>query len=731
MNRALIPTRDIDRIVRGDHDDPFSVLGMHAIDTGAGRQVIVRCFYPGADSARVLADDGERYPLHPVHADGLFEGAMGDHEMAFTYELEFTHEGHLLHRAADPYAFPPLLSDFDLHLFGESTHLRIYDNLGAHRREVNGRSGVSFAVWAPTAKRVSIIGDFNRWDGRRHPMRSRGSSGVWELFVPGLEEGALYKFEIKTADGHILTKSDPFARRMELRPQTASIVADGLAYPWGDDEWLAQRARTDHTRAPISVYEVHPGSWRAGKVNFRELADELIPYVKHMGFTHVELMPIMEYPLDESWGYQVVGYYAPTSRHGVPADFQYFVDQCHREGVGVILDWVPAHFPSDSHGLAHFDGTALFEHADPRQGAHPDWGTAVFNYGRNEVRNFLCANALFWFEKYHIDGMRVDAVASMLYLDYSRGPDEWVANRFGGRENLEAVSFLRFLNETVYGRHPGALMIAEESTSWPAVSGPVYTGGLGFGFKWNMGWMHDTLDYMSKDPVYRTFHHDQLTFGPLYAFHENFVLVLSHDEVVHGKRSLLDKMPGDLWQKFANLRLLYGYMCAYPGKKLLFMGGEIGQWGEWNHKGQLDWGLLNEPLHAQLQTFVRDLNHLYGSEAALHDSDCDHRGFDWIDFHDAHQSVVSFYRRSVADGSSLCFGLNFTPVPRTGYRIGVPAPGYYREVVNSDAGIYGGSNMGNRGGMEAEETAWQGQPCSLMITLPPLSLVGFKVAERT
>ena len=728
MSRVEKQHPDAQSVVAGDHADPFSVLGMHTTGGGGGegQVVIVRAFHPGADQVTVVSDTDRRFPLEQTHPDGFFEGMMGEHEMIFSYELEIGRGGGVF-RTRDPYAMPPVLSDFDLHLFSDSAHLNIYDKLGAHLLDLDGEKGVAFAVWAPNARRVSVVGDFNHWDGRYHPMRPRGGSGVWELFLPGVAAGVRYKFEIKTADGHILVKSDPFARRMELRPRNASIVADDLEYPWEDDEWLARRNQTDHLRSPISIYEVHLDSWRADKRTFRELAEELVAYVLRMGFTHLQLMPVMEHPLDESWGYQVVGYYAPTSRHGEPADFQYFVDYCHRHNIGVILDWVPAHFPADEHGLANFDGTALFEHADPQQGSHPDWGTLVFNYGRNEVRNFLCANALYWMEKYHVDGLRVDAVASMLYLDYSRGPGEWIPNKDGGRENIEAISFLHFLNEKIYGRYPGALMIAEESTAWPAVSSPVHAGGLGFGFKWNMGWMHDTLTYMGTDPVHRSYHHGNLTFGPIYAFSENFILVLSHDEVVHGKRSLLDKMPGDVWQKFANLRLLYGYLFTYPGKKHLFMGGEIGQWHEWDQGAELDWGVLGEPLHAQLQAYVGDLNRFYGAEAALHETDCDGAGFEWLDFQDADHSVISFCRHSVSGGTSLCFACNFTPVPRTGYRLGVPVPGFYSEVLNSDSGTYGGGNMGNRGGLNAEQRAAHGREHSLCLTLPPLSIVGFRV----
>ncbi len=626
-----------------------------------------------------------------------------------------------------------VLTDFDLHLIGEGSHYKKYEKLGAHVMEIEGVKGVHFAVWAPNAKNVSLIGDFNNWNSKTHPMHSLGSSGIWELFVPGLGEGAVYKFEIRSRHNkYTAQKADPFAFYFELRPKSASIVYDLDGYRWSDGEWMEERPKTHWLDSPVSMYEVHLGSWmRATEegsrwLNYRELAEKLIPYVKEMGYTHIQLLPVTEHPLDASWGYQPLGHFAPTSRHGKPKDFMYFVDQCHQSGLGVILDWVPAHFPADGHGLGFFDGTCLYEHADPRKGFHPDWGTKIFNYGRNEVRSFLISNALFWFEKYHIDGLRVDAVASMLYLDYSRKEGEWIPNMYGGRENLEAIDFLKRFNEVSHQYHPGVLTIAEESTAWPNVSRPTYLGGLGFSLKWNMGWMNDTLEYFSKDPVHRKYHHNNLTFSLLYAFTENFILPLSHDEVVHGKGSLLNKMPGDMWQKFAGLRSLCGFMYGHPGKKLFFMGGEIGQWDEWNFDKSLDWRLLEFEPHQGLQRFVKDLNRVYKSEPSLYEVDFDYRGFEWIDFHDVEGSAIAFLRRAKNQDDFTVFVCNFTPVPRLNYRIGVPEPGFYREILNSDSSIYWGSNMGNAGGVYAEHIPFHLRPHSVQITLPPLAVVVFK-----
>ncbi len=630
-----------------------------------------------------------------------------------------------------------VLTDFDLHLIGEGSHYKKYEKLGAHVMEVEGVRGVHFAVWAPNAKKVSVIGDFNGWNAETNPMYSLGQSGIWETFVPGIGEGSLYKFEIKSRFGrHVAQKADPFAFYFELRPKSASIVYDINGYSWNDGKWMDKRQRINLLESPVAMYEVHLGSWmrvpeEGGRwLTYRELADKLIPYVKEMGYTHIELLPVTEHPLDTSWGYQTLGYFAPTSRFGPPKDFMHFVDRCHQEDIGVILDWVPAHFPADGHGLGFFDGTCLYEHEDSRKGFHPDWGTKIFNYGRNEVRNFLISNALFWFERYHMDGLRVDAVASMLYLDYSRKEGEWIPNMFGGRENLEAIDLTKKFNEVSHQYHPGILTVAEESTAWPNVSRPTYLGGLGFSMKWNMGWMNDTLVYFSKDPVHRKYHHNNLTFSLLYAFTENFILPLSHDEVVHGKRSLLDKMPGDMWQKFANLRMLHGFMYGHPGKKLLFMGGEFGQWDEWNHEKSLDWHLLEFEPHRGLRRFVRDLNLFYRTEPSLYEIDFDYRGFEWIDFHDVEGSIISFLRRAKNHDDFTLFILNFTPVPRTGYRIGVPAPGFYKEALNSDSSFYWGSNLGNSGGVYAEDIPFQYRAYSINITLPPLSVVIFKPEKK-
>ncbi|NOY61024.1 MAG: 1,4-alpha-glucan branching protein GlgB, partial [Calditrichaeota bacterium] len=586
--------------------------------------------------------------------------------------------------------------------------------------------------WAPNARNVSVVGDFNQWHGGKHQMRVLGSSGVWELFIPEIGAGETYKFEIKDQAGNILLKADPFGFESEMRPKTASIVADINHHEWNDAQWMEARRHTDPLKQPISVYEVHLGSWKRKGENeseyltYEELAHQLADYVKELGYTHIELLPIAEHPLDASWGYQVTGYFAPTSRFGSAESFQYFVDYFHQNGIGVIVDWVPAHFPKDAHGLARFDGSHLYEHADPRKGEHEDWGTLIFNYGRNEVRNFLIANALFWFDKYHIDGIRVDAVASMLYLDYSRKEGEWVPNQFGGRENLEAISFIKRMNELVFGYFPGVLSIAEESTAWPGVSRPTYLGGLGFNIKWNMGWMHDFLTYFSKDPVHRKYHHNMITFALLYAFHENFMLVLSHDEVVHGKRALLDKMPGDFWQKFANLRTLFGFMFGHPGKKLLFMGAEFGQWQEWREDKSLDWNLLDYEPHQKLQALVRDLNHLYSSEPALHALDFDPAGFEWIDFLDSENSIISFLRKSKDPKDMLIFVCNFTPVYRENYRIGVPYLIHYKEILNTDSKNYWGSNKGNFGGLDSEPISWHGRPFSLNLKIPPLATMIFK-----
>jgi 1,4-alpha-glucan branching enzyme len=632
----------------------------------------------------------------------------------------------------DSYSFLPTLSEFDLYLFNSGDHHRIYDKLGAHSLEVNGVGGVQFAVWAPNARSVSVVGNFNNWDRRRHAMRVLGASGVWEIFVPGLKEGELYKFQIKTKSGNVLDKADPYATEMELRPKTASKTNFLKQYDWNDNAWINRRAESDHLGEPISIYEVHLGSWaRVTEDNnrwltYRELAERLVAYVQERGFTHIELMPVMEHPFDASWGYQVTGYFAPTSRFGNPQDFMSFVDHCHQNGIGVILDWVPAHFPKDQYALGEFDGTHLYEHSDPRKGEHQDWGTYIFNYGRKEVRNFLISNALFWLEKYHIDGIRIDAVASMLYLDYSRKEGQWIPNEYGGRENLDAITFLKDTAQLIQKYYPGVLTIAEESTAWPGVTNDLTYGGLGFSLKWNMGWMHDMLQYFSKDPLYRAHHHNNLTFALLYAFSERFMLPLSHDEVVHGKSSLLHKMPGDDWQKFANLRLLFGLMYGFPGKKLMFMGCEFGQRNEWNHEQSLDWHLTQYPPHAGMQRWISDLNKMYRTESALHQVDFHFSGFEWIDFHDKASSVITFMRKSYDGKEKVIVACNFTPVPRQNYRIGVPEGGLYREILNSDSSYYEGSNIGNIGQIESESVPHHSKPFSLNLTLPPLAVVLLK-----
>jgi 1,4-alpha-glucan branching enzyme len=712
-------TEDELRIMAARHHDPFAVLGRHPSDDG---MVTVSAFIPHATEVSI-AEGG--LSMRRVGDSDFFRWRGPASAVPPRYRVIWRDDGRHEHIAHDPYCYPPQIPDFDLHLFSEGKHRRAYDILGAHDHEVDGVAGVMFAVWAPNAERVSVIGDFNRWDGRRHSMRVRPGSGIWELFIPDLEPGVLYKFEVRNRNsGEILLKTDPYGQQFEPRPRTASIVTPKPAYVWGDGDWMRHRAEWDWQHLPISVYEVHLGSWQRGEegefLNYRELAKRLVHYVLEMGFTHIELLPITEHPFDPSWGYQATGYFAPTSRFGTPDDFRFFVDYCHRHGVGVILDWVPAHFPKDAYALARFDGTALYEHEDPRKGEHLDWSTLIFNYGRNEVRNFLLSSALYWMREMHIDGIRVDAVASMLYLDYSR--TEWLPNRYGGRENLEAIEFLKELNAVTHAECPGSLVIAEESTSWPLVTRPVYLGGLGFDIKWNMGWMNDTLRYMHKESIHRQYHHDLLTFSMLYCFTENFMLPFSHDEVVHGKGSMPNKMPGDEWQRFANLRALYSYMFTHPGKKLLFMGLEFGQGLEWNSTAVLDWYVLQYPHHSGLQRLVRDLNALYRRLPALHQHEFEWQGFEWIDCHDSRQSILCFLRR--AGDRFLVVVVNFTPVPRTGYRIGVPQGGAYREVLNSDSEFYGGSNLGN--GYEpifAEPIEWMQRPYSITLTVPPLGCI--------
>jgi 1,4-alpha-glucan branching enzyme len=712
-SRAL--TEELDRLVGGAHHDPHSLLGAHP----ARSKTTIRALRPNADNVVAIVD-GERVPLKKAHDGGVWAGTVAGGEVP-DYRIEVTYGGDT-YVTDDPYRYWPSLGDMDLHLIGEGRHEDLWCLLGAHVRTYGATTGTTFAVWAPNANGVRVVGDFNFWDGRGHPMRSMGSSGVWELFVPDAGDGTRYKYEILGADGVWRQKLDPLAFHTEVPPDTAGVVYTSR-YDWKDDDWLEQRASRQAHAEPMSVYEVHLGSWRQG-LSYNELADQLTDYVVEMGFTHVELLPVAEHPFGGSWGYQVSAYYAPTARFGTPDEFRYLVDRLHQAGVGVIVDWVPAHFPKDEFALARFDGTPLYEHADPRRGEHPDWGTLVFDFGRNEVRNFLVANALFWIEEFHIDGLRVDAVASMLYLDYSRKEGEWLPNEFGGRENLDAVAFLREMNAVVYRRNPGVVTIAEESTAWPAVSRPVHLGGLGFGFKWNMGWMHDSLSYAQRPPIYRQYHHHQMTFSMMYAYSENFVLPLSHDEVVHGKGSLLRKMPGDQPQQLANLRALLAYMWAHPGKQLLFMGGEIAQPEEWNESTSLHWDLLQWHDHSGMQALVRDLNRVYKRSPALWSQDVSPEGFQWIDANDAQSNVLSFFRWG-SDGSVVACVSNFSGGAHAGYRLGLPRAGTWREVLNSDAELYAGGGGGNFGQVEASEQPWHGQPASAEIYLPGLSTLWF------
>ncbi|MFG1192411.1 1,4-alpha-glucan branching protein GlgB [Xanthobacter flavus] len=712
----------LDRLASGRLDDPFAVLGPHEGPQGR----YVRVFVPGAEAVAVQPKAGpQALFLEPGPIDGLFCGPLPEG----AYDLSIRWPKHT-EETEDPYAFGPLLGDLDLHLFSEGRHFRLTDALGAAPVRVEDVAGTRFAVWAPNARRVSVVGDFNGWDGRRHAMRRRGASGVFEIFIPRVGPGAFYKYEIVGPDGALLPlKADPVARATQLPPETASVVPSPRTHRWRDEAFMASRAARNAPSAPISIYEVHAGSWlrdpaTGAPLSWLGLAERLVPYVKDLGFTHVELLPVTEHPFTGSWGYQPLGLFAPSRRFGEPEDFAAFVDACHRADIGVIVDFVPAHFPSDAHGLARFDGTALYEHADPREGFQQDWNTLIYNLGRREVAGFLIASALHWLEHFHVDGLRVDAVASMLYRDYSRKPGEWIPNRFGGRENLESVDFLRHLNAVVAERCPGAITLAEESTAWPGVSSPSADGGLGFSYKWNMGWMHDTLHYMAREPVYRRHHHGELTFSLVYAFSERFVLPLSHDEVVHGKGSLIGKMPGDTWQKRANLRALLGLMWTHPGKKLLFMGGEIGQEREWSHDREIDWFLLDDPAHRGIQSLVRDLNRLYRELPALHALDDRPEGFRWIVGDDRENSVLAFLRLA-PDAAPVLAVINLTPVPRQGYRIGVPEAGRWREVLNSDAPLYGGSGMGNYGGVETREEPAHGEGQSLDLTLPPLSTLLF------
>jgi 1,4-alpha-glucan branching enzyme len=708
---------ELELVVARDHPDPHHVLGAHRADG----DVVVRAFRPGAESVRVVPEGEPPVDAEQLRSSGLFEALLERTSLPLRYRLEVGYPDGATVELEDPYGFLPTLGELDLHLVAQGRHERLYEKLGAHVREIDGVTGTAFAVWAPNARSVSVVGDFNDWDGRVHPMRSLGAAGIWEIFVPAVEAGARYKYELRTKAGYVQLRADPLAQATEVPPQTASIVHRS-EHEWRDSEWLDARRGQDPLARPISIYEVHLGSWRQG-LSYRELAEELGAYVRDLGFTHVELMPVMEHPFAGSWGYQVTSFFAPTSRFGSPDDFRAFVDSLHRQGIGVILDWVPAHFPRDDWALARFDGTALYEHEDPRRGAHPDWGTLVFNMARNEVRNFLISSGLFWLREMHVDGLRVDAVASMLYLDYSRKDGEWIPNVHGGREDLDSIAFLRELNELVHAREPGVISAAEESTAWPGVSRPTYLGGLGFGFKWNMGWMHDTLEYFQQNPVHRQYHHHELTFSMIYAFTENFILPLSHDEVVHGKGSLIGKMPGDRWQQLANLRALYAFMWAHPGKKLLFMGGELAQPPEWNHNVSLEWNLLDVQDHAGVHRLVRDLNARYRGEPALYEVDFDPSGFRWLDANDAQRNIVAFMRVAADGKQSLICVCNLSPVPREGYRVGLPEGGRWRELLNTDSELYGGSNVGNLGGVDAESCPWQGQPFSAELTLPPLGVI--------
>jgi 1,4-alpha-glucan branching enzyme len=717
---------EIEAIAGGYHGDAFGVLGPHAADaTGKGGWEI-RAFLPQAQQVEVLVN-GQTVPMERVHMAGIYTARLGN--LPSNYKFRVTDHHGKTAEAEDIYRFWSSLSDFDLHLFSEGTNYEAYNAFGAHPVTIDGLKGTRFAVWAPNAIVVSVVGNFNDWDTRRNPMRAR-TGGVWEIFIPGVDIGTPYKYAVKSRyRGYSQMKSDPYGFWMETPPKSASIVADMDSYEWHDQDWMEKRGQARLLESPVSIYEVHLQSWLKAEnhqpLSYRQLAGKLVEYVKRMGYTHIELMPIAEHPYAPSWGYQVTGYFAPTSRYGGPQDFMYFVDCCHKEGIGVIMDWVPAHFPKDAHGLAYFDGTALYEHEDPRLGEHRDWGTLIFNFGRTEVRSFLISNALFWLKKYHIDGLRVDAVASMLYLDYSRKSGEWVPNIYGGNENLEAIDFLRKANELIH-QVSGAITIAEESTSFAGVSRPVYLNGLGFTMKWNMGWMHDMLHYFERDPIFRRYHQNDITFSMIYAFTENFVLPISHDEVVYGKHALLDKMPGDEWQRFANARAFLTYMYGHPGKKLLFMGSEIGQTAEWNSEDQVQWWLLDYEIHRGFQTFCAALNKLYRSEPALYEVDFQWFGFEWIDFHDSENSIISFIRRAKRHDDYLVFVCNFTPRPQTAYRIGMPEAGLHREIFNSDAQTFGGSNMGNSGAVNAETTPSHGRPASAILTIPPLGVVVLK-----
>ncbi|NQY27780.1 MAG: 1,4-alpha-glucan branching protein GlgB [Piscirickettsiaceae bacterium] len=708
-------SEDLIKIIEARHHDPFSILGAHQHDDKTTVTVFLR--------ETLSASINNSLALNRIEGTDIFQWTGKTEQLKNPYTIDRIASNGDKVSNYDPYYFPPQLSDYDLHLFSEGKHWHAYRILGAHPRQVDGINGILFATWAPSAQRVSVIGNFNQWDGRCHPMRALGSTGVWELFVPDISEGEIYKFEIKAQDDSLHAKMDPYGQQAELRPSTASIVAKTSQHQWADADWMDKREKADWLHQAHSVYEVHMGSWKRNDngdfLTYREMADQMVPYVKELGFTHIELLPITEHPLDISWGYQTTGYFAPTSRFGSPDDFRYFIDQCHQNGIGIILDWVPGHFPKDAHGLARFDGSALYEHADPRQGEHQDWGTYIFNYGRNEVTNFLLSSAFYWLEEFHIDGLRVDAVASMLYLDYSREEGQWIPNEHGGRENLEVIKFLQHMNTVLHKEHPGCLISAEESTSYPMVSRPAHMGGLGFSMKWNMGWMHDTLEYMKQDAIHRRYHHDSLTFGLLYAFTENFILPFSHDEVVHGKKSMVNKMPGDEWQRFANLRLLYTMMWTYPGKKLLFMGCEFAQGTEWNCEQSLDWYTLDYPLHNGMKSLVSDLNKLYTSNPVLYSYEFEPQGFEWLDCNDREQSILSYIRKNGEQHILSIF--NFTPIPRENYRIGVPEAGTYEIILNSDSEFYGGSNLGNNAEFTSQDIPWSDRSYSIELNLPPLA----------
>lgn len=732
VSQTKFDKKAIEKIINFEEDEPMEILGRHYIKTEDC--TVINAYLPRAEEAWVQFTNKkniEKFLMTNLNS-GFYQLVLNEEEKNEKYKICFKDQSGYIEERVDPYSFSTEITDYDIYLLGEGNYFRAYEKFGAKIKVKDGIKGVQFTVWAPHARTVSVIGNFNHWRPGSHPMNRVKLTGIWDLFIPGLNEDELYKFAIKTPEGHILSKSDPYAFKAEIRPNTASVISSLEKYKWSDEKWISEREKDDHFSKPISIYEVHLGSWkRDGKKNwdflsYKDFAHDLINYVKEMGYTHIELMPIMEHPLDASWGYQTISYYAPTSRFGNPEEFMYFIDLCHQNNIGVILDWVPSHFPKDMHGLNTFDGRQIYAYEDWKRGEHKEWGTLVFDFFRPEVKSFLISNALFWIDKYHIDGLRVDAVASMLYLDYSRKDSDWSPNMFGGREHLEAIDFIKKLNEVIHSEYKGVLTIAEESTSWGGVSRPTYLGGLGFSMKWNMGWMHDTLEYFCKDPIYRKYHQDMLTFSMIYAFTENFVLPISHDEVVYGKRSLLEKMPGDDWQKFANLRLFLGYMYSHPGKKLLFMGADIAQRDEWNFNSSLDWHLLNYEPHKKIKKYMQDLNKLYKENKALYEVDFDWTGFEWVDFSDATQSIVLFIRWSKNKEEMILVCCNMTPTPRYDYRIGIPKFGFYREIFNSDSEVYGGANIGNMGGVKSDDISWHSKPYSINVNLPPLGITLLK-----